>query len=292
MAEAGASEISRFFSYSGACFATLAGVWALFDRAEVTATDADKRALGMWLREVHPFSASSDWAAGFADIFDKVFGRKHFSPTCFLRSALASLVAGIILTLIWFTVRPGDLLSIARDGLLVFGIIVYGAAFVTINVVFDYLSLYETRKLLGLVQNRRGWRMFILVLIVDIVLTFVIFEIGLLSFAFLFRGPESWMARFRDLNAILWQDGLALDSRGASGLNLGIFFYSMYFTSAWLWLYCLATLALLLVRRLDRVWGWFTNTRDLERQPYRSLGFAATAIMVLVMALAAPFILS
>src|SRR5579864_3676343 len=83
--------------------AALAGiVWKFFERVEAVLTDSTKKDIAQWLR-VRNFESgiltdeALNWPNTFAEVFDRVFGKKHLSLNCFLRSVLASFVLGIAL---------------------------------------------------------------------------------------------------------------------------------------------------------------------------------------------------
>lgn len=70
----------------------LAGiVWKFFERVEALLTDSTKFEVAVWLvgrktlgEKVEP------WPRTFARVFDRVFGTKHLSWSCFWRSCVAS----------------------------------------------------------------------------------------------------------------------------------------------------------------------------------------------------------
>jgi hypothetical protein len=101
-----------------------------------------KETLTMWLWGEY----ESSWPEHFCNLFDSVFGAKHLSLRCFIRSALASVFSVVLLYVLFAEVlgvldpesRAGGEMPIGKALLL-------GAA---INIIPDYLSLFETRWLL------------------------------------------------------------------------------------------------------------------------------------------------
>src|ERR1035437_7604901 len=72
----------------------LAGiVWKFFERVEAVLKDDTKREIAVWLlgrKKVGP--KVQPWPDTFAKVFDRVFGTKHLSLKCFLRSYCASVI--------------------------------------------------------------------------------------------------------------------------------------------------------------------------------------------------------
>ena len=69
--------------------------------------------------------------------------------------------------------------------------------------------------------------------------------------------------------AIGWN--FSLVERGSLSLPFGIFFYSAFTTSAWLWLYAASVLLSRVLLRMNSGLGFLLRATDLERQPFRSI---------------------
>ena len=80
------------WSWAGGLAASMLGLTLL---ANSLLNPARKDEIALWL-----MGAQSDetWARTFTSLFDAVFGERHFSMNCFIRSAIASLLA---VALIW-----------------------------------------------------------------------------------------------------------------------------------------------------------------------------------------------
>jgi hypothetical protein len=110
-------------------------------------------------------------------MFDGIFGEAHFRPRCILLSALASVLAVLAL---WFlfdrilgiSLRAETDLSLTQALLL-------GAA---INIIPDYISLYETRWLLKQFERIRNPIGQLAVLIVDAAVTGLIIFAGIKTY--------------------------------------------------------------------------------------------------------------
>ena len=99
-----------------------------------------KDTLTLWLWGEY----ESTWSHHVCNLFDAVFGSQHLSLRCFFRSSLASVLAVLLLDVLFAEIL-GVMGDRALGDLALWQAIVFGSA---INVIPDYISLFETRWLL------------------------------------------------------------------------------------------------------------------------------------------------
>ncbi|MEM8553344.1 MAG: hypothetical protein AAGF71_00825 [Pseudomonadota bacterium] len=193
--------------------------------------------VALWLKEGRP----KDWAVSFVELFDALFGKRHLSLRCFSISALFSL--GTV-ALFWTLMGGTDLLGDRATGTLDFWTLVTVA--IAVNVAVDFVSLLETRFVLG--QLRR--------------VPLVLHPVVLILDAFV-TGALIWGALW------VWQEygfhtgEKAVLGEVAGGLSiLTVFFYSTFITSLWTWLFILGSAVFGLVRLL-RMEKW----ASLDKRP-------------------------
>ena len=97
-----------FLSYAASWAVIIGGVWALFDRAENTASKKGRTKLAKWLKSIDPLNTFRSWPKKFAEIFDLIFGEKHLSFRCFRRSIIATTICVTIILLFWISFRTND----------------------------------------------------------------------------------------------------------------------------------------------------------------------------------------
>ncbi|MDX1579525.1 MAG: hypothetical protein R3266_13660, partial [Gemmatimonadota bacterium] len=272
------------------------GLWFLFERAEETVSPAGRARVSAWLRvREGPAGAEAGgidaarWAEGFVGAFDRIFGPKHLSLHCFLRSTAASVVAVTVLLLLWIAIRPEQFSAFAStQGMRGLGEVIL-ITFI-VNVVADYLSLLETRVALTRLERWRSVWARAGVLVADALATFVVWLVFYAGLPFLLIADVSSIANdvMLFLQFQVWSyaptihEVMSLSAEGG-GPPVGIWFYSTFLTSIWLWLYLGAGL---LARAADATGtatargfaslaGWF----DADRQPFRVLGLAAMVIV-------------
>jgi len=121
-------------------------------------SETTKLEIAVWLLDIKAATAVHNWPSTFATVFDRVFGVKHLSWKSFRRSCVTSLISVAILCLIWAATQPayfaGFLAGSARPTYIPLISILFGA--VVFNFLPDYISLLETRWVIGLMARAQS----------------------------------------------------------------------------------------------------------------------------------------
>lgn len=144
-------------------------VFGFFKKVEELLKDSTKVEIARWLRvknlEADLLAVEAEnWPKTFTVIFDRVFGNKHLSWKCFLRSAAFSLVIGSV-TLLQY--RDIYTVSSSTEALILSWMVVL---ITFANVLPDYISLVETRLILSF-MSRASPYMWIPYLVIDAMFT-------------------------------------------------------------------------------------------------------------------------
>jgi len=258
-------------------FAGLSGaIYGLFAKAGETVKDDSKKAVSKWLQNIELEKDAPNWPATFASLFDRVFTERHFSWKCFRRSSIASMSAVIFMILIFIVVNQGlvgtyvveakqsfklDLTSFI--GLFLFTII--------LNIFPDYISLLVSRYILKkMCDTQSGFRWCVL-LIIDFFITpaiFILFLHGVFLFSDLFSSNPPASGLGETMLKVL--KGLDLSSKRGM---LGIYLYTTFFTSVWIWFYAGSGFLIKLIVRGGIFLSFFRKHLNIEEQPFRSMGF-------------------
>ena len=144
------------------------------------------------------------------------------------------------------------------------------------NVLPDYVSLIETRYVLGIMQRTKPGMARILWIVVDFILTS---GIALLTAHFILSQwwPDSPLSWKWSLSAILSHPK---DFRQSHSWL--VFVIPAFFTSIWLWLYAGSGFLLKAARRFDIGFDWFNRKFDIEKKPLQSIGLVAGALVAVV----------
>jgi hypothetical protein len=296
-------------------FATLVAgagsLWVLSERAEKVTSAYAKEQAAAWLQS-SPARLASSLGATFRDAFDAVFGTRHFSLNCFMRSCIASYASVLTTGLMWATFWTADAAEFWRNQTAIH-VVIYAFFVLTINVFPDYLSLLETRWVISMLTARASKRV-IPWIVADAILTALISLIGLLAAAFvaaLLLAPLIWaldrafstpqitqvLASLGEVvfwivsaSFDLWQI-VRLKTDDATWPPLGIFFYSAFFTSAWLWMFTIGGWLLHRRRGLEQTAYKIWRVLDMQNHPFLCIGAVGIAVLVVLWTAVLPLIL-
>ncbi|MCZ6643403.1 MAG: hypothetical protein O7F71_17665 [Gammaproteobacteria bacterium] len=242
-------------------------------------------------------NSTNSWSQIFIRLFDRIFKkpsnpngrqvsewRQFVSWWTFSRSAVASLFAVLTVFLVGVTVGPISWEAAVGEPFLV---ILLGLCF---NVIPDYLSILETRFILRFFRESRSALTIAGLLAVDAVVTVAIFSVvGVLLFwlAAITYGmdfpslPRLFLDLVQEYKTTMWIPD-PHGSGNVSDLNLlGVFFYSTFFTSVWLWLFGLSHLLVTLASRTGPLLRAVKYILPIDEKPFRSLGIIAGLIAML-----------
>ena len=263
---------------------TTSGLWFLFEKAEKAVSGEARTRVSQWLLNLEPAASIRTWPESFARVFDQIFGSRHFSVRCFYRSSLASLAAVAVITLLIMALLPSLAIIQPGDGFILRPYLGQIGLLVMINLLADYLSLLETRHVIRWMKARSTWLVVVGVLIFDLVATTLIwstFAVGSFDFLLQFLATsEGWD----------WISPAVMAGALAQRIFL-VLFLSTFFTSVWLWLYAGSVLLSRLLLRMNDGVGFLLRVTDVERQPFRSMGFVSVIIVSVIFALGLPLVL-
>lgn len=248
------ASLAGYWAYAFAVAVAFYGVVSWFGKWHLS--QSAKETLTLWLWGEY----ESTWSQHFCNLFDAVFGAKHLSWRCFIRSALASVLAVLLLYLLF-----GEVLGVLDPARRTGGDLPIGQALLlgaAINIIPDYLSLFETRWLLKRFERVKS----------------VLGQLGVLVADAVFTGAIIWLA----INAFQWATGgrsLAAVEMLALFSVFSLFFYSTFLTSVWAWLFSLSTWFMRLFSRTS-----LKRVLDVETKPEAQVALVG-AVLIFAVAL-------
>ncbi|WP_089723859.1 hypothetical protein [Candidatus Thiosymbion oneisti] len=267
------NDIVSLAALLGSWVIVTGGIWKLFDRIEGVAAPEAKKSVSQWLLRLDLENHFIRWADTFSEAFDTIFGTRHLSWRCFYRSAIASLIAVLVMTLFWAYLRPEQFMAfIDRFNTEVFGWMLIAS--VSLNLIPDYLSLLESRYIISLLRNSTSMPEHIALIVLDFIATFLIALIALLIFIIFVD-----VITFDGFLAGFLSNVLPLSSPGGSQPSFGIWFYSTFFTSVWVWIYILSGILLSTRKPIDLFITKFKRFFDVEKKPFLSMGGASILVI-------------
>jgi hypothetical protein len=288
-----------------ACLAVVGFVVTLFILGDRLLGRDRRRELGGWLLDDLPADARVDSLdKAFIEWFDRmfkcrtirVFGVDVQLPT-FWRSALASFLALVAAFLVWLA-NKGGLSQPPTEGTnVILLLVMYGGATVVTNIIPDYLSLVESRFVLGKMSETRGVLGKLVWLIVDVFLTtaivfFFLWGSGALLLPLV---PEESLYAVGCLTRENFDFARMVDI-AIAGLTFStppgtinydvsaIYIYSSFFTSFWVWLYLASSLLVRAAQVIPGLREFLRRACRVHDYPLRVLavvsGLVALALFV------------
>lgn len=314
--------LTPMMAYVGAWLSTCGLFWVLFSRGEtILSHDVKIRVRNTLKGESNLTGRVDTWPQQFVGLFDSVFGEKHLSWKCFFHSCLASMVAVLITTLIWRAIdfniffgswdlstplvnveidTPNESVETIISPLFLF---ILG---VPLNLIPDYVSLLETRYILGLKSFSKSLFSILGFLLVNLLATVAIFiswfalviktnVLPIVTIHPMHDDLLKYLAPSEDFTAgvgNLFSAIVFLLSENYFHGFMFILFCSTFFTSVWVWLYALSYPAVRPpARAADRTWRALTYLVDIDNKPILSLGTISIVLITLGYLVAAPFVL-
>ena len=209
----------------------------------------------------------------FLSLFDRVFYPNKIGRPRFLRSAAMSLVVMTIILSVWGSFLPDRmseaLKTISQEYDWRLSVIALIVLAISINLIGDFISLWETRILIGRMTTAESNKRQAMWLITDLVLTVMIYclgfllgllLLGLFERLFLTDLRYELLAEFKLalinihdlLTKVFFDGGLTFSNTDETVDFFVIFFYTTLFTSIWVWVFMLGITLWPLLRWIHR----------------------------------------
>ena len=270
--------------------ATYKGFRSLAGEAEAVPSSARKSEIRDFLVGINVNRRLGELPRQFTYLFDAVFGTRQASWKCYLRSALVSTVVVVVLSCVFLGTMYPVLDTVLFQALPTY--VFYFVILFLVNINVDFLSLFETRWLIGRISPQASAASVSAWLVLDLFFTISIYLSVMVTFLY-FHG-----ILFGHLPSPSWSHFLAYavnavvdtyreiippnpdscysscgECRPYMRIGHNVSFFSTLFTSMWLWSY-MVTIGLFRARqRLAESFTWLTATFDIAQKPVSVLGF-------------------
>ena len=289
------ADIIQLIGTSSVPVVVAGSVLGVFELGERLASQRAKDALSTWLLsfDVQRAKALPD---GTQELFDRIFGKRHFSLKCFIRSVMFSLGAMAFVGILSLLISPRESLSSLRTYLyfsstqtryLVWSMV---GLWLPWSIIIDYVSLFKTRVILRILAQIRFAIVAPVILCIDLIAYRLLFVIGLESIyssVLILDTPEFEVMSFIASYFIRTVIGDFLQSSIIPIENyiFKIFFVAGFAPSIWMWLYVAALFVTRGLLRSERIVTWLRWFLDIEKSPFRSIG-AVAAVLAFIASIA------
>jgi len=227
--------------------------------------DNARSGLSNWLKNVPGDEQIDAWIRVFPNLIDRVFGPKAISWRFILRSCVASFVAFttvLIFFLIFVRLSP-EAEQTFQAGYLP-GIV---AMILIINFIPDYFSLLISRWIVRTMAKypRFTHIAFLLVLDVILILSLVLSALFAVGFYFNLSGNAFTLPNLSHALSETVSDIIHT-------VAFRIFMLTSLFTSVWVWLYVLSSVAIRILHKLRFIWVRSVPFLNVDRKPMQAVG--------------------
>ena len=286
------TDIFELFGSSSVPVVLAGSVLGVFELGERLASQRAKDALSNWLLtfDVRKAGALPD---GTQELFERVFGESHFSPKCFVRSAIFSVGAMIFIILLGLLILPNEFLGLINaldkppSSSITLGIWLLLTLWVPWSILLDYLSLFKTRLILKvLTRLKRNVIYYIVVVAVDLCIYKIMWSIGIVAVfvVYYFYASEGSTTIFESfaIGMDVFLDWLfnrsffpsVFSQSGEIANMFFVFFWAGLAPSVWLWLYVSALFVTRSILRSERVVNWLRWFLDVEKIRFAQLALS------------------
>jgi hypothetical protein len=266
-------DIIQLFGISSVPAIVAGSVLGVFELGERFASQRAKDALSKWLLtfDVQKANALPD---GTQQLFERLFGERHFSMKCFGRSVAFSLGAMVFIAMLMFLVTA----SVQLYGI---SPLVQLDFWLPWSILIDYVSLFKTRVILRILtrMRRRNALAAVALVVSDYLVYLLLFSIGL-ALLILKMIPDVFeqMGLIEGFRRMFLATMPAFLILPRSNNIYSIFFWAGLAPSIWMWLYLAALVVTRGLLRSEKLVNWLRWALDVEKAPFRSIGAVAAAL--------------
>lgn len=240
--------------------------------------------ISRWLQNLKQTKHNDNWPKQFIEVFDTVFTKKHFSFLCFFRSCLMSIIWILVLTLVWYLIHPQQIKDFINDKEFEQRVLLLLPGVILVNLLADYISLLETRYMLKYLSKGYTKKRLLFTLLLDLVLTAIILIVITVPYFyfiyFKYFAPE--IAPQGTIEYLFDRKSLAaafsFDVLKEGWFSMSPLFYSILFTSAWLWIYVIAGFMIKIYYKFVKKFSITLNLFNIKEKPLLYIGFVAVLL--------------
>jgi len=253
-----------FIEIFGSYLTLSACIWKICDALEKTASIEARSAISKFLKGGNLLKILINWGKAFSALFDNIFGEKHFTIRCFIRSVTLSLSFCLLILFIAVIIRPIEVVEVFRNHKLTEIITLSSCISLIINLFIDYLSLLQTRYVIGKISETKTVLVGLGLVVIDFLSKFFIF-LGIWLLINWIQGYSLEM--YLEKLKYSWIP-LSISKKQLGGIWL----YTNFFTSVWAWLMLFSLLMLKVGNLINIPLSVVIKSLDIDNKPFFSWG--------------------
>lgn len=246
--------------------ATLIMILVPFWKADELLSDAARTDVANYLLRVNDH-INYDIRSVVNDALDKIYGRKYIGLRSFIISTLITTVVMSVLFLILAKeFEVGDIRDNSYSGTVIQVLVIL----VIINIVFDYISIIQSRITLNAYEISQTRA-----LVMDFLFSSAICAISLYLYSFII-GSTNELVSFQVFNS---QRNIQITRLETPFIASAIM--STYLTSAWAIVMIIGSVVISFANRYKVIF-WIQYVLPIEKSPLRSIGIAASLFLTFI----------
>ena len=237
--------------------------------------------LSSWLKREVPDNINYPWVNIVRSRFLNVFGSRHFSMRCIATSIIFSIFLLITITFLVDQENSdiNEFLNENRN----FGYIYTPLIVLILNIIFDYISLLQTRYILNFFhENKLG---VFLALFYDFLLTYLVASFSMMVGVYAIMAVNGLGEdKLLEIIFTLWDDDSPyIIEHQISMKIIAASMMTTFATSVWIWLAGIGILFIRLFSRIRPLIIFFQYALPLEEKPMRSIGVTGTFMVMIAL---------
>ena len=225
------------------------------------------------------------WPNYLASLFDNIFGEKHLSWKRFSRSCAASVIFYLLILMMCISISGVSAFLPWENN--IEELLLSSVLFIVVNLIADYLSLIETRMIIGEMCKYDHPITVILFIFIDIFLTLSIFTLSVLMASFILFAISKIthtiitpiLSIFYYIFGRYYLEGIVKTLMFKDYLPISVATYTTFITSVWIWLYALSQMLIRLSARAEPLLETIKHILPIETRPFRSIGIISGFIV-------------
>jgi hypothetical protein len=256
-----------------------AGIAKGFEWFDAALNDDSRFKLSLWLVNVPGDEQIDAWAMAFPNLIDRVFGPKALSLKFFARSCIASTIAVTLVGTVFCIHHKGYSWFLSQGGFEkpIENALTLGLAILAVNCIPDYFSVLITRFVVRLMSKRATALRVVSLLILDTLLTGSLAFLSVVVWAICVEVVFAGLVFGMHYTSIIGAIRKATDVSNLLGSDsvFQVLIVASFFTSIWVWLYVLSSVAIRILHKVRFVWDRIIRILDIEKKPMQAIGRVA-----------------
>lgn len=280
--------MSEYIStYVGIWIAGTAVIIGLLKTTESLLTNNAKKDLASWLKRGKNHSDINQWPQAIENVFIKIFGPRHWSWKCFIRSAIISIAGVFFFSILFYLVDFDKWLNGPAYLKKTKALIAFFGLGIILNIIPDFFCLLQTRVALRWMSKTQNNFVRFAIIISNILVSGLVFLAFFYALGSLLSKPFYSFLGLSSFYAFYAHEGVFsygiytwvhdFSSFITANLKLkdvfGIFLFTTFLSSVWVWTCFFSAILGKFVLKLRYIYSRADSLFQIDQKPLQFLGW-------------------